>query len=371
MITAAFLSNAQQTINGSITHDDLQREYILYVPGNYTGDFPVPLVLNFHGFGSSASEQMWYGDFRTISDTAGFLLIHPEGTLFNGISHWNVGGWTIGSTVDDIGFTEALIDSLATNYNIDATRIFATGMSNGGFMSFLLACQLSERIAAIASVTGSMTPETYINSNPQHPTPILQFHGTADEIVPYNGAIWTKSIDDVLQYWAGFNNCNSTPEITMLPDLDPDDGSTVEHFVYYGGDNGVTVEHFKITGGAHTWPGSAIPLPGTNYDIDATFEIWNFFSRYDINGLMETTGIELSGEKNLNLIVYPNPTNSILNIDFEFSEQLKYELFSSTGKRVLVGIITSNNQQIDISHLPSNIYFLKIKDKSYKVFKSK
>lgn len=371
LLTAAFLSYTQQTINGSITHDGLQREYILYVPENYTGAFPVPLVLNFHGFGSSASEQMWYSDFRSISDTAGFLLIHPEGTLLNGVTHWNVGGWTIGSTVDDIGFTEALIDSLSTIYNIETSRIYATGMSNGGFMSFLLACQLSERIAAIASVTGSMTPETYINSNPQHPTPILQFHGTADEMVPYVGAIWTKSIDDVLQYWAGFNNCNTTPEIEILPDLDPDDGSTVEHFVYDGGDNGVTVEHFKITGGSHTWPGSAINLPGTNYDIDATVEIWNFFSRYDINGLMGITGIELSGDKNLNFHIYPNPTNSILNIELDSSEQIEYDLFSTTGERVLIGVITSNNQQIDISHLPPNIYFLKIRNKSFKIFKTK
>lgn len=371
LLTAAFFSYAQQTINGSITHDGLQREYILYVPENYTGAFPVPLVLNFHGYGSNASEQMWYSDFRSISDTAGFLLIHPEGTLFNGVTHWNVGGWTVGSTVDDIGFTEALIDSLSTIYNIETSRIYAAGMSNGGFMSFLLACQLSERIAAIASVTGSMTPETYINGNPQHPIPILQFHGTADEIVPYNGAIWTKSIDDVMQYWAGFNNCNTTPEIAILPDLDPDDGSTVEHFVYDGGDNGVTVEHFKITGGAHTWPGSAIPLPGTNYDIDASVEIWNFFSRYDINGLMETTDIELSVDKNLYLFIYPNPTNSILNIELEFTEKIEYVLFSASGERVLAGVITSNHQQIDISHLQPNIYFLKIRNKSFKIFKTK
>jgi polyhydroxybutyrate depolymerase len=161
-------------------------------------------------------------------------------------------------------------------------------MSNGGFLSFLLAGQISSRIAAIASVTGSMTPETYNDSNPQHPTPILQMHGTADGFVYYNGTDWSEPIEDVLQYWVDYNNCNATPTITALPDLDPNDGSTVELHVYVEGDNGVSVVHYKIIGAGHTWPGNS----GANRDIDASEEIWNFFSRYDINGLIIPVGIE-------------------------------------------------------------------------------
>ncbi len=348
----------------------MQRDYILYIPANYTGTSSVPLVLNFHGLGSNANEQMWYGDFRSISDTAGFLIVHPQGTLFYGITHWNVGGWTIGSTTDDVGFTDALLDSLATDYSIDSSRIYSTGMSNGGFMSFLLSCQLSEKIAVIASVTGSMTPETFNNSNPQHPTPILQIHGTSDNTVPYNGTTWSKSIDDVIQYWVDYNNCNTTPTITALPDIDPYDGSTVEHIVYDGGDNSVAVEHFKVTGGGHTWPGSAFGAAGTNYDINASIEIWKFFSKYDINGLIGTIGIEQLGENDLKLTIYPNPTNSYINIESNFSEPLDYELFSPLGKRISKGVISSNNQQIDLSHLSPNIYFLKIGINTYKVLKT-
>ncbi len=279
--------SAQETVYGSIMHDDLEREYILYIPDGYTGATAVPLLFNFHGFGSTASEQMAYGDFRPIADSEGFLLVHPQGTLFAGITHWNVGGWTTGSTVDDVGFTEALLDALSLEYNIDATRVYSTGMSNGGYMSFLLACQLSERFAAIASVTGSMTPETYDEANPQHPTPILQIHGTADSVVPYEGTVWSKSIDEVIEYWVDYDNCDPLPVITALPDIDPEDGSTVEHIVYYDGDNGVAVEHFKVIGGDHTWPGNAYGGAGTNYDIDASEEIWTFFSRYDISGRTE------------------------------------------------------------------------------------
>lgn len=87
-----FLGFSQETINGTITHNGVQRSYILYLPAGYDGMTPMPLVLNFHGYGSNASEQMWYGDFRSIADTAGFLIVHPLGSLFNGITHWNVGG---------------------------------------------------------------------------------------------------------------------------------------------------------------------------------------------------------------------------------------------------------------------------------------
>ena len=174
LIAMPFLAFSQQTITATLTHDSIDREYILYVPANYTGDTPVPLVFNFHGFTSNAGEQMAYGDFRPIADTAGFILVHPEGTLFNGSTHFNVGGFTAGSTVDDVGFTEAMIDTISAEYNINAERVYSTGMSNGGFMSFLLACQLSDKIAAIASVTGSMTPELTMPATRSTPCPFCR-----------------------------------------------------------------------------------------------------------------------------------------------------------------------------------------------------
>jgi polyhydroxybutyrate depolymerase len=271
-----------QTIYGTIEHDGLLREYILYIPDSYTGDDPVPLVFNFHGYTSSAETQMNYADFRPVSDNAGFLIVHPQGTTDNlGNSYWNVGGyWHPGGTADDVGFTDALIDHLSFNYSINSTKIYATGMSNGGFFSFHLAGQLSDRIAAIAPVAGTMTPYTFNNYDPQHPTPILQIHGTADFLVPYDGSSWSLSVDEALDYWIDYNNCNPNPIITELPDIDPSDGSTVTHIVYEDGDNGVTVEHFRVNGGGHDWPGSNY---GGNQDIDACAEIWQFFSNYSLD----------------------------------------------------------------------------------------
>ena len=368
IIGFSFPNFAQQTIDGSIMHDGIQRDYILYIPAIYDGNTDVPLVLNFHGFGSNANEQMHYGDFRDIADTEGFLLVHPEGTLSNGDQFWNVGfpGSTSTSTIDDVGFTEALIDKLSTLYAIDLDRVYATGMSNGGFMSFLLACQLSEKIAAVASVTGSMTQDTFNDCNAQHPTPVLQIHGTSDSVVPYDGDItWTLSIVDVFSFWMNYNNCDTNPIITTFPDIYTLDGSTVDHFVYSGCDNGVTTEHLKVIGGGHTWPGSAFNFPGTNYDINASMKIWQFFSRFDINGTLSVSEFD-----NRQVIIYPNPTNSKINLSLKFSEELNYELFSSLGKRLIIGTIKTDNQEIDLSNLSPNIYYLKLGNQVFKILKS-
>ena len=360
-----FSSSAQQTINASITHDGIERDYIIYVPEIYDGSTAVPLVLNFHGFGSSASQQMFYGDFRDIADTEGFLLVHPEGTTFIGNQFWNVGFPGISSTIDDVGFTEALIDELATLYTIDLDRVYATGMSNGGFMSFLLACQLSEKIAAVASVTGSMTQDTFDDCNAQLPTPVLQIHGTEDDVVLYNENNLSLPIPDVISYWVDHNNCETTPTTTTLPDVDVSDGSTIEHSVYEDGDNGITTEHMKVIGGGHTWPGSVLNTAGTNQDIDASMEIWLFFSRYDINGLLSTDDYE-----NKQVSIYPNPTQSKINLSLNYSKEVHYKLFSPLGKQLMTGTITSGNEEIDISHLPSNIYFLKVGNQFHKVLKT-
>lgn len=354
------ISFAQQTITSTIQHDGGTREYILYVPAAYTGVEPFPLVFNFHGFGSNATEQMWYGDFRAIADTANFLIVHPLGTLFNNTPHFNVGGFTLGSTTDDVGFTAALIDSLSATYSIDPDRIYATGMSNGGFMSFLLACQLSDRFAAIASVTGSMTPETFIACDPQHPTPILQIHGTTDPVVPYAGAQWTKSIQSVLDYWVEINACGPVPTISKLPDTAPGDGSTVEHIVYSGGKKASTVEHFKVTGGGHTWPGTIFGSSGTNQDFKASLEIWRFFSRYSKAELSAPTSLQPEPDPSHLVVIAPNPARDQLRLTNLPDERLIYQLMTLTGTVLQSGIVQPETDQIDLTSIQTGHYFLRI-----------
>ena len=276
---------SQQTINQSITHNSLQRDYIIHIPSVYSVNDPIPLVFCLHGYGGNANSIMSYTNFNYISDTAGFIVVYPQGALFQGSTHWNAGGLTFGSNIDDVDFISSLLDSLSDQYNIDLTRVYSTGMSNGGYMSFLLACNLSDRIAAIASVTGSMTIQTYNSCNPQHPIPILQIHGTYDQTVPYYGnPSWTKSIDDVLQYWVNHNNCNPTPTTISIPDINLFDNSTVERLTWENGSNSVVADHLKVIGGGHDWFGA-----WGNMDINSSIEIWKFFSKYDINGLIENT----------------------------------------------------------------------------------
>ncbi|SVC08013.1 uncharacterized protein METZ01_LOCUS260867, partial [marine metagenome] len=206
-----------------IEHNGISRSYLIYVPENYSGQEPVPLLFNFHGWGSNATDQHFYANFRNLADgNDQFVLVVPEGTLLDGKTHWAVGSWTIDSTADDIGFVKTLIDVVSSDYLIDATRVYATGMSNGGYMSYHLACNLSHRIAAIASVTGSMSFETFDGCQPAQPTSVLQIHGTADSVVPINGDTWTKPIDDVIDYWVTYNGCDIEPVITAVPDINED-----------------------------------------------------------------------------------------------------------------------------------------------------
>lgn len=362
ILFSAFGSNlfSQQTINASITHGGLQRDYILYLPAAYDGLTDVPLLFNFHGYTSNATQQMFYGDFRSIADTANFIIVHPEGTLDNSnTTHFNV-GWG-GSTVDDVGFTSALLDTLISQYSINQNRVYSTGMSNGGYMSFRLACELSDRIAAVASVTGAMVPTTLNSCSPSHITPVMQIHGTNDLTVPYNGAVWSSSVPDILNYWKIYNSLNPTPFIEPILDVDPTDGSTVEREAYVDNNGCMIVTHFKINNGGHTWPGSPFDIGGTNYDIDASVEVWRFLSQFNIfgviNGCLSAGTNELETKR---YSVYPNPSKNKLSITGLESEPTDVKLVSLTGGIVLELTLSKVNNSIDLSSLPEGNYLLKV-----------
>ena len=277
-------SQVQGTINGTINYEDIDRTFILYVPSSYDRSSKQPLVFNFHGYGSNASEQMAYGDMRSQADANGFILVHPEALDdIYGRSRWNIGGWSQ-SVHDDVKFTENLINLLMDKYSINAERIYSTGMSNGGFFSFHLACNLNASFAAVASVTGSMTYSTFDNCNPRKPTPVMQIHGSLDTIVPYKGldTLNMKSIMDVMEYWKMNNGCDDY--MRSLPGILPGTTSWTETYQYSNCLNGSENLHLYVQGAGHIWPGSiyeSIQSP------DASSSIWNFFLKYDINGVIQ------------------------------------------------------------------------------------
>ena len=137
------------TYTKTLTHDGLERSYLLHVPEAANNGEPLPLLLNLHGFTGTSESQLDYADFRGIADREGIILVYPQGTLLDGRdTHWNVGGWTRASTIDDTGFLSELIDVVSSDFNIDAQKVYSIGHSNGGYMSFLLACQIGEKITA-------------------------------------------------------------------------------------------------------------------------------------------------------------------------------------------------------------------------------
>ena len=269
----------KSTDNETLVHDGETREYILYVPAIYDGNSAVPLLFNFHGFGGTANDHLSWADMRSIADAENFILVYPQGTLLDGSSHWNAGLETPEnkSDADDFGFIEALIDKIAADYSIDLERVYTCGYSNGAFFSYSLACFHSDKIAAIGSVSGTMLDETHDNCAPSHSMPMINIHGTADNVVPYNGGNGLKSIGDVLSYWTTFNNTDVNPTTNSFND----NGTTIEHFVYPNGDNGISIEHYKVNGGGHVWFDNDFNGSSTSRLI------WDYVSKYDINGLIQ------------------------------------------------------------------------------------
>jgi len=358
--------NAQEIINASLIHNGTERFYTIYVPEMYNEQDTVPLLFNFHGYTMNVEEQMFLGDMRSVADTAGFILVYPLGTLLESSQeeHWNVGGWTIQSTADDIGFTQAMIDQLLQDYNINEDRIYSCGYSNGGYFSFKLACQLSDKIAAIGCVGGSMTPEVFENCNPSKPTSIIKIHGDQDFIVGYNGNIWTIPIDDVISYWVSFNNTDSVAIVSYLPDLDTNDGSTVQKSAFIGGDNETAVELYKVIGGGHDWPGNT-----GNKDFNAGQAIWNFVSQYDINGLIKEPVANTIDEQlsDFNFLVYPNPSAQSLHIDNPWPVQVSYTIVNGLGQNCISGTLYQGGNIIATESLEKGFYLLKMGRQTIKI----
>jgi len=351
-------TQAQTTVIDSIFVGGQYRSYRLYVPTIYTGATARPLILNLHGYTSNAQQQQLYSNFMPIADTANFLMVYPNGTYSSGQRFWNAGISNL--LVDDIGFLSALIDSLDLTYNINLNRVYSTGMSNGGYMSHTLACELSNRITAIASVTGSIFNTQYgPNCHPMRPVPVMQIHGTADPTVPYTGSTSSMPIDTVVKYWVTKNNCNPTATFSNVPNTSTTDGCTAEHYQYNGGNLGSTVELFKIIGGLHTWPGFPFGGSGTNLDINASKEIWRFFSKYTLSSL---TAINENEALAKSLILYPSPANSTLHFNLENESLASIEVSDILGKVILKE--TTQTNSISVQHLTPGIYFLSVKAQS-------
>jgi polyhydroxybutyrate depolymerase len=346
----ATITHTQSTLTGNIMHDGQNRNYRLRLPANHDKNIPIPLVFNMHGFTSNATQQELYSAMNAVADTARFAVCYP-----NGIGNaWNV-GWNFGSTADDVGFISALIDRFHLDYGIDKSAVYACGMSNGGFMSYRLACELNDRIAAIASVTGSMVQEAVDVCKPGKAIPIMEIHGTADQTVNYNGTPNVSvAIPLILKFWQENNGCDADPTITLMPNTNLSDNTTTEKWTYTNCTDDKKVIHLKVINGAHTWPGAPLNLGATSQDFKASVEIWNFFKQYKINTISAAYQ-----DKILEISLRPNPTSDIVQISCP--DQSIITIYNANGHAIAHH--TNINSALEISTLewPSGIYFIQIR----------
>lgn len=356
VLLSSFALNAQQTLVDTILHNGILRNYRLYIPASFNANSPAPLVFNLHGYSSNALEQQFYSEMDRVADTANFLVCYPNGVA----NAWNV-GWAFGSTADDVGFMDTLIEVIRASYNIDTTRLYTCGMSNGGFMSYRLACERSERFAAIASVTGSITP-SYINlCAPNRPVPVMEVHGTADFVVPYDGlASISLPVDTVVAFWVAHNGCVSPPTATPVPNTNISDGCTAIRYDYDNCDADAAVVFYKIFGGGHTWPGAPINVGVTNQDFDASVEIWRFFRRFRQSAVSGLPNLLQSEDIHL----FPNPAGEELQLRLpESGDFNRYVLYNSTGVRVAQGVLNSPEAMISLAGLPEGVYVVQLSSK--------
>ena len=265
--------------NGSLVSSGEKRKYLLYVPKSYDPATPTSLVISLHGYSEWPAHQMQQSGWNDLAEQYGFIVVYPSGL---GLPK----RWRTHDPQPEVAFISDLIDKLAGQYHIDPNRIYANGFSNGGGMSFVLACQLSERIAAIGSVAGAyLLP--WSACQPARQVPTIVFHGTADPIVPYLGGpsrsfdMPFPSVPEWVEALARQQGCSGVPQAIPA-------AGKVSGVQYTGCDAGAEVVFYTIADGGHAWPGGK-PLPKfivghTSADINATRTMWAFFQRHRLPG---------------------------------------------------------------------------------------
>jgi polyhydroxybutyrate depolymerase len=287
-----------------------------------------------------------------VAETNGFIAAYPSGIA----GTWNT-GLPGASTADDLGLIDTIATILEQQYTIDPLRVYSCGFSAGGYMSYRLACESPRCFAAIASVSGTMTEVAFNACAPVFPAHVLHIHGTSDFVVNYNGGGFTgKSVDEVLALWNNWNSCNTTPQVTALPNINLFDLSTVELHDYTPCTQGA-VELLKVLGGGHQWPGTSSLLGGLgtiNRDIDASEEIWDFFSAYSCLGT--NTGSPEQHGSAAPLAGYC--ANGICLADWS-GAPTTYALIDGRGALLRTGMLYNGRNTIHLPGMRSGMFLLR------------
>jgi polyhydroxybutyrate depolymerase len=271
----------------------VERSVLLSAPARVDAGRALPVVLVFHGGGGDGAGAARLTRFAALAERDTFLAVFPDGLHRN----WNDGrdpsvSRTHREGIDDVAFIDALLDTIGRAFRIDSSRVFATGISNGGIFSHYLGARRSRRIAAIAPVAGGIAVPFDRIFHPAEPVAVLILQGTNDPLVPYEGGgiAWGRrgsiiGTPQAVVKWVTRNDCDRSPLREDLPDLDPEDGCRVSVYRWMRGEQATEVILYRIRGGGHTWPGGAQVLPASIVgpvcrDIDATDVIWKFFKAH-------------------------------------------------------------------------------------------
>lgn len=265
-----------------------KRTYLVHVPKKYDPKAPAPVVLALHGMGMDGPMMVWFSGLNKKADDAGFIAVYPSSAGAGPFRAWNAGGFTgkmAEGRVDDVAFVGKMLDDLAAAVRVDEKRVYACGMSSGGMMCYRLAAELSDRIAAVAPVAGTVAVE---ESKPKRPVPVIHFHGSQDTIVPFAAApgqapafIKLKGVEESVRTWVKLNGCGETPEADTISKAG--DETTVTRKTYRNGKNGAEVVLVVVEGGGHTWPGRPPPVSfigKSSKTVSANDLIWEFFEKH-------------------------------------------------------------------------------------------
>lgn len=248
-----------------------KRECTVYMPSGYSKDNKTAMVIYFHGATGYGWDDAQSRRWREVAEKENIIIAYPQANKPDGI----MTGWGVEDLYqsDDLPFARQLIDNLLSTYAIDPKRVYACGMSSGGFMTYYIGMYLTDKLAAIAPVAGLPTRYNFSKRTMSSPLPLLNIHSTKDEIVKYSGGVGCLYVEEAIDFWVKNNKCTETPIVTQLPDINTSDYSTTTLYEYPNPTNGAKVLFYKINGGGHWWPGEKYG----ETDFVAEDVIWNFF----------------------------------------------------------------------------------------------
>lgn len=372
---AILSSNLNAQISDSIFWDGKQRTYKFFLPTSYTGTQKIPMIISLHPSFSNADNHMNAAKWQLIGDTANFISVYPNGTSNQQGStnfSWNAYNLSIGSSADDVGFLNALLDSMITNYAVDTCRIYISGFSNGAWLSWRMMCDFTNSFAAVAPLSGSWkygrdgfcdhggcngstipgtnppSQEATMNCIPSKRMPYMYYRGTNE------ANLTDRAITDPngIYFWSRHNGCDTIPIVDTIIS----NGDQIIRERYLNCQDSTETIIMNVVGNSHTW------------HVSATNEFWKFIRKYSKCSGGITTDVSDIDDNN-KFEIYPNPTNSTLFIKTAYLSSFQFSIINAMGQVIVQGLLNDNS--IDVSSLQKGIYFVRLKGENGQWFNSK